>query len=92
MSKAIFVREIGGPEVLSFESHDPGEPGPGMVRVRTGAIGVNYIDVYFRSGAYPRPTPFVLGFEGAGTIESVGSECVDLAVGDRVAWASVPSS
>jgi NADPH2:quinone reductase len=92
MGRAVFVRELGGPEVLRVEPHDPGEPAPGQVRVRLGAAGLNYIDTYFRRGAYPRPLPFVLGFEGAGTVERVGEGVTDLAVGDRVAWPSVPAS
>ena len=92
MTRAIWVREIGGADVLRFEEHDPGEPGPGAVRVRPSAVGVNFIDIYFRTGLYPRPLPFVAGLEGAGAIEAVGSGVTDLAVGDRVAWAGVPGS
>ncbi len=92
MSRAVWVRETGGPEVLSVEDHDPGDPGPGMVRVRTRASGVNFIDVYFRSGLYPRPLPFVLGLEGAGVVEAVGEGVSDLAAGDRVAWAQAAGS
>ena len=92
MAQAIFVRENGGPEVLSLEPHEPGPPGPGQVRVRIAAAGLNFIDVYFRAGLYPRPLPFVLGLEGAGVVEAVGSEVQTLAAGDRVAWSSVPGS
>ena len=92
MAQAIFVREHGGPEMLSLESHDPGPPGPGQVRVRIAAAGLNFIDVYFRAGLYPRPLPFVLGLEGAGVVEAVGPEVQTLAAGDRVAWSSVPGS
>jgi NADPH2:quinone reductase len=92
MGRGVFVRERGGPEVLRVEPHDPGDPGAGQVRVRLGAAGVNYIDTYLRTGAYPRPTPFVLGLEGAGTVEVLGEGVTDLAVGDRVAWPSVPGS
>ncbi len=92
MAQAIFVRENGGPEVLSLEQHEPGPPGPGQVRVRIAAAGLNFIDVYFRAGLYPRPLPFVLGLEGAGVVEAVGPEVQTLAAGDRVAWSSVPGS
>lgn len=92
MAQAIFVRENGGPEVLSLEHHEPGPPGPGQIRVRIAAAGLNFIDVYFRAGLYPRPLPFVLGLEGAGVVEAVGPEVQTLAAGDRVAWSSVPGS
>jgi NADPH2:quinone reductase len=92
MGRAIFVRENGGPEVLQIDAHDAGQPGPGQVRVRVAAAGVNFIDVYFRSGLYPRPVPFVAGLEGAGVVEVVGPEVRGLAVGDRVAWATAPGS
>jgi NADPH2:quinone reductase len=84
MAQAIFVRENGGPEVLSLEPHEPGPPGPGQVRVRIAAAGLNFVDVYFRAGLYPRPLPFVLGLEGAGVVEAVGPEVRTLAAGDRV--------
>jgi NADPH2:quinone reductase len=92
VTRAVFVRELGGPEVLRCEAHDPGLPGPGAVRVRVAAAGVNFIDVYFRTGLYPRPLPFVAGLEGAGVVEAVGAGVDSLAPGDRVAWASVPGS
>jgi NADPH2:quinone reductase len=92
VGEAIFVREIGGPEVLRLEAHDPGEPGPGAVRVRVAAAGVNFIDIYFRTGVYPRPFPFVCGLEGAGTVETAGAGVSRFAPGDRVAWAGVPGS
>jgi NADPH2:quinone reductase len=92
MTKAILISRTGGPEVLELRDHDPGAPGPGQVRVRVGAAGVNYIDTYFRSGAYPRPLPFVSGLEGSGTVEALGPGVSALAVGERVAWASVPGS
>ncbi len=90
--KAIVVSRTGGPEVLELRDHDPGAPGAGQVRVRVGAVGVNYIDVYFRTGLYPRPLPFVAGLEGAGVVEALGPGVTALAVGDRVAWSSVPNS
>src|SRR5512139_4327 len=90
--KAIVVSKLGGPEVLEWRDHDPGAPGPGQVRVRTRAVGVNYIDVYFRTGLYPRPLPYVPGLEGAGVIESLGPGVTGLAPGERVAWPSAPRS
>ncbi len=92
MRKAIVVEKIGGPEVLALAERDPGAPGPGQVRVRVSAAGVNFIDVYFRTGLYPRPLPFVAGLEGAGRIEAVAPDVAGLAVGDLVAWASAPGS
>jgi NADPH2:quinone reductase len=90
--RAVFVRENGGPEVLRVEEHDPGAPGPGQLRVRVRAAGVNFIDVYFRTGLYPRPLPFVLGVEGAGEVDSVGTAVEGFSAGDRVAWASAPGA
>lgn len=92
MERAVVVHELGGPEVLRVEPHDPGEPGPGQVRVRIAAAGVNFIDVYFRTGLYPRPLPFVAGLEGAGVVERVGAGVDGFHPGERVAWASVPGS
>ena len=91
MSHAIFVREHGGPECFLYELHDPGSPGPGAARVRVAASGVNFIDVYIRTGLYPRPLPLIAGLEGSGTVEAVGAG-TDLSPGDRVAWAGVPGS
>lgn len=87
--KAIRVNEQGGPEVLSYEDVDLPEPGPGEARVRLAAAGVNFIDVYKRTGLYPVETPFVLGEEGAGEVDAVGEGVEDLSVGDYVAFASV---
>jgi NADPH2:quinone reductase len=92
MTNAIVVHETGGPEVLRYEAHDPGEPGSGQVRARVVASGVNFIDVYFRTGLYPRPLPFVSGLEGAGVVERVGEGVERFRPGDRVAWASAPGS
>jgi len=92
MSRAIVVEKTGGAEVLSFQEHDPGPPGPDQVRIRLAAAGVNFIDVYFRTGLYPRPVPYVAGLEGAGVVESIGGDVTGLAIGDRVAWTSVPGS
>jgi len=92
MERAVVVDAIGGPEVLRLTERDPGAPGAGQLRIRVAAAGVNFIDVYFRSGLYPRPLPFVAGLEGAGRVEAIGPGVAGAAVGDRVAWASVPGS
>jgi NADPH2:quinone reductase len=92
MGRAVFVHETGGAEVLRVAAHDPGDPGPGAVQVRLVAAGVNFIDVYFRTGLYPRPLPFVQGLEGAGVVEALGPDVSGLDIGDRVAWAGVPGS
>ena len=89
-TRAVLVTKTGGPEVLRFDAWELPEPGPGEVRVRVAAAGVNYIDVYFRTGLYPRPTPFVPGLEGAGVVEAVGAGVKDLAPGDVVASAGAP--
>lgn len=86
MTYAIRVHETGGPEALRYEEVEVGDPGPGEVRIRQTAIGVNFIDVYHRSGLYPQPTPFIPGSEGAGVVEAVGPGVSDVAVGDRVAY------
>jgi NADPH2:quinone reductase len=89
MSKAIRVHEYGGPEVMRYEDVTVPEPGPGQIRVRQSAIGVNFIDIYFRSGAYKAPQlPFTPGNEGAGTVVSVGEGVTDFRVGERVAYGS----
>ena len=90
--KAVRVNEQGGPEVLSYEEVDLPEPGPGEARVRLTASGVNFIDVYKRTGLYPVETPFTLGEEGAGEVDAVGEGVDDLLVGDYVAFASVLGS
>lgn len=86
--KAIRVHAPGGPETLRFEDVEVGQPGPGEVRIRQFAIGLNFIDVYHRMGLYPLPTPFIPGSEGAGEVVSVGEGVDDLLPGDRVAYAS----
>jgi NADPH:quinone reductase len=90
--KAIVVSRTGGPEVLEWRDSDPGAPGAGQVRIAVRAAGVNFIDVYFRTGLYSRPLPYVAGLEGAGVVEALGPGVGGLAVGDRVAWASAPGS
>lgn len=92
MARAIEIGSTGGPEVLRWVEKDVGRPGDGQVHVDVEACGVNFIDVYFRTGLYPRPLPFVSGLEGAGRIRAVGPGVGDLQVGQRVAWASVPGS
>jgi NADPH2:quinone reductase len=88
MVKAIVIRETGGPEQMSYEDIDLAAPGPGEARIRHGAIGLNFIDVYFRTGLYKAPSfPFTPGGEGAGTVVAVGPGVTDVAVGDRVAAA-----
>ncbi len=91
-ANVIRVHATGGPEQLTVESVDVPEPPAGHVQVRLEAAGVNFIDVYFRTGAYPRPTPFVAGLEGAGVVTALGQDVSGFVVGDRVAWASVPGS
>ena len=87
MVAAVRVHKAGGPEVLKFEDADLPAPGPGQLRVKQGAIGINYIDTYFRAGAYPPPNgyPFILGNEGSGDVVAVGPGVTDFKVGDRVA-------
>jgi NADPH2:quinone reductase len=92
MVAAIRIHQTGGPEVQSYEDIDLPPPGPGELRVRQTAIGVNYIDVYFRVGRYPAPLPFVPGNEGAGVVEALGPGVDGFAVGDRVAFAATLGS
>ena len=87
MVHSIRVHQPGGPEALQWEEVDVGQPGPGQVRVRQTAVGLNYIDVYHRTGLYPQPLPFTPGTEAAGVIEAVGEGVTDLIAGDRVAYA-----
>lgn len=88
MTKAIRVHTPGGPEVMLWEDVPTPEPGPGEALVRHAAVGLNYIDVYFRTGLYKAPSlPMTIGMEGAGTVLAVGSGVTDVAVGDRVAYA-----
>ncbi len=87
MPHAIRINQNGGPEQLQWVEVTVGDPGPGEVRVRNTAIGLNYIDTYHRSGLYPLPLPLILGSEGAGVVEAVGPKVKDFKVGDRVAYA-----
>ncbi len=85
--KAIIVENCGGPEVLNYRETERPEPKAGEALVRIEAIGLNYIDVYHRTGLYPLPRPFIPGMEAAGVVEALGPEVTDLAAGDRVAYA-----
>jgi NADPH2:quinone reductase len=91
MVKAIRFSRTGGPEVLEYVDVEVGEPGPGEARVRQYAIGLNFIDVYFRTGLYPQPLPSGLGQEGAGVVEAVGAGVTHVKPGDRVAYAGRPN-
>ena len=91
MGKAIRIYETGGPEVMKWEDYDPGKPGAGEVRLRHEAVGLNFIDVYHRSGLYPLPAlPAIPGMEGAGVVEEVGEGVDEFSPGDRVAYAGLP--
>ncbi|WP_299520466.1 quinone oxidoreductase [uncultured Serinicoccus sp.] len=90
--RAIIVDQPGGPEALTLVDRPTPEPGAGEVLVEVAAAGVNFIDVYHRSGAYPLPTPFVVGSEGAGTVRAVGPDVSRVSEGDRVAWAMAPGT
>ncbi|HEX5258390.1 MAG TPA: quinone oxidoreductase [Sphingomicrobium sp.] len=87
MPHAIQVNETGGPEVLQWEEVEIGDPGPGQVRIRQEAAGLNFIDVYHRTGLYPQQLPFTPGVEGAGIVEAVGDDVTNVKEGDRVAYA-----
>ena len=87
MPHAIRIHEHGSAEKLKWEEVEVGNPGPGQVRVRNTAIGLNFVDTYQRSGLYPMPLPFTCGSEGAGVVEAVGPKVKEFKVGDRVAYA-----
>ncbi len=89
MPHAIRIHRTGGPEVLQWEAIEVGAPGPGQVRLTQTAVGLNYIDVYHRTGLYPLPLPFVPGMEAAGIVEAAGAGVTHLKPGGRVAYASV---
>ena len=91
MAKAISIARTGGPEVMDFVDVEVGAPGPGEARVRHHAIGLNFIDVYFRNGLYPQLLPAGLGQEGAGVVEAVGEGVTHVKQGDRVAYAGGPN-
>ncbi|NNU82069.1 quinone oxidoreductase [Halovulum dunhuangense] len=90
MARSIVIDESGGPEKLKLVDLPVGEPGPGEIRIRHKACGLNYIDVYFRTGLYPAKLPHGLGMEGAGIVEAVGEGVTHLKPGDRAAYASQP--
>ena len=91
MPKAIRIHQTGSPDAMQWEDVDVGAPGPGEIRIRHEAVGLNYIDVYFRTGLYPAPSlPFSPGMEGAGVVEAVGEGVDTLVAGDRVAYAAPP--
>ena len=92
MTKAIVMRQTGGPEVLQIEDIRIPDPGAGQVKIRHRAIGLNFIEIYFRKGAYPAELPFTPGNEGAGDVIAVGRGVKNLKVGDRVAYAAMPGS
>ena len=87
MSRAIVIRENGGPEVLRLEEREVGAPGPGQVKLRQAAIGLNFIDVYHRTGLYKMELPLTPGVEAAGVVTAVGEGVADFHPGDRVAYA-----
>ena len=90
MAKGIRFYETGGPEVMQWETLEVGAPGPGEVRIRHAAVGLNFADTYFRSGLYPAALPAGMGVEGAGTVEAVGHGVTDFAEGDRVTYTGSP--
>lgn len=90
MTQAVRIRQIGGPEVLELADVDVGQPGPGEIRIKHHAVGLNFIDVYHRTGLYPLPMPASIGMEAAGIVEAVGEGVTHLKAGDRAAYASQP--
>jgi len=90
MSSAIRIHQVGGPEVLKWEEVSIGDPGAGEVRLRHEAVGLNFIDVYFRTGLYGTSVPFTPGLEASGVVEALGEGVSELGVGDRVAYAAPP--
>jgi NADPH:quinone reductase len=90
--RAVRVHEYGGPEAMKLEELPPPDPGPGQVLVQIAACGVNFIDIYHRTGLYKVPLPYPLGIEGAGTVQAVGTDVADVRVGDAVAWKDQPGS
>ena len=90
--QVVRIQQQGGPEVMRVEEVPTPEPGEGQVRVRVAAAGVNFIDIYHRSGQYKVVLPFVVGVEGAGVVDAAGQDVTEFKVGDAVAWAGVPGS
>lgn len=91
MAKAIRMNRTGGPEVMEYVDVDVVAPGPGEAQVRNLAVGLNFIDVYFRTGLYPQDLPAGLGMEGAGVVEAIGPGVTEVAVGDRISYAARPN-
>lgn len=89
-ARTVIIRDFGGPDAMEIENCPVGEPGPGQVRIRHHACGLNYIDVYQRSGQYKLPLPAALGMEASGVIEAVGEGVTHLKAGDRAAYAAAP--
>ena len=92
MAKAVRFHKQGGPEVMQYDDVQVGDPGPGQARIRHTFIGVNFVDIYQRSGLYPMQVPQTAGNEGAGVVEAVGQGVSDLKPGDRVAYTGLPGS
>lgn len=90
MSRAVRIEQTGGPEQLKVVDVSVGDPGPGQVRIRHKAVGLNFIDVYHRTGLYPLPLPLQIGMEASGVVEAVGPGVTHLKAGDRAAYASQP--
>lgn len=90
MSRTVIIEKTGGPEMLKLAQLEVGDPGPGEIRIRHHALGLNFIDVYHRTGLYPLPLPHALGMEGAGIVEAVGAGVRHLKEGDRAAYAATP--
>jgi NADPH2:quinone reductase len=90
--RAIRIHQVGGPEVLQLDDVELTAPGPGQAQVRHAAIGVNYLDIYFRTGLYPAALPFTPGSEGSGEVAAIGPGVEGFQVGDRVAYVSTPGS
>lgn len=89
-SKTVIIEAFGGPEAMQIVTRDVGDPGPGEIRIRHKVVGLNFIDVYMRTGLYPGQLPVALGMEASGVIEAVGDGVTHLKVGDRAAYASMP--
>lgn len=90
--KAIRIKTVGGPEVLTLEDVPEPKPGPGQAVVKLEAAGLNYIDVYYRTGLYKAELPLTLGLEGGGVVTEVGPNVTEVKVGDRVAYTGVPGA
>ena len=90
MTRTIKIDKVGGPEVLKVENVKIGEPKPNEVFFETKAIGLNYIDIYHRSGLYPLPLPSGIGLEASGVIKKIGSKVKNLSIGDNVAYSGLP--